>query len=103
MGARAKVVIVGGGIGGAALAGALARGGVEVAVLEATTAYEDRVRGKNMQAWGVAARRRRSASRPALLAAGAHIAPAWKTIGADGSRGHGDPDVDHGARRRRAR
>jgi 2-polyprenyl-6-methoxyphenol hydroxylase-like FAD-dependent oxidoreductase len=86
MAARAEVVIVGGGIGGAALAGALARGGVEVTVLEATTAYEDRVRGESMQAWGVGEAQALGVE-PALLAAGAHIAPAWKTIGPDGAEG----------------
>ncbi len=73
------VVIVGGGIGGAALAGALARGGLEVTVLEATTAYPDRVRGESLQAWGV-----REAQvlgvEPVLLEAGAHIAGSWRTF-----------------------
>jgi flavin-dependent dehydrogenase len=40
------VVIVGGGIGGSALATALARDGLEVVVLEASTVYEDRVRSQ---------------------------------------------------------
>lgn len=40
----ADVVVVGGGIGGASLAYALAREGLGVTVLEATTEYEDRVR-----------------------------------------------------------
>jgi len=47
------VVVVGGGISGASLAMALARAGLGVVVLEATTEYQDRVRGESMQVWGV--------------------------------------------------
>lgn len=46
------VVIVGGGIAGSSLAVLLSRGGVDVTVLERTTAYEDRVRGETMPPWG---------------------------------------------------
>jgi 2-polyprenyl-6-methoxyphenol hydroxylase-like FAD-dependent oxidoreductase len=46
------VVIVGGGIAGASLAVLLARGGVDVTVLERSTVYEDRVRGETMPPWG---------------------------------------------------
>jgi 2-polyprenyl-6-methoxyphenol hydroxylase-like FAD-dependent oxidoreductase len=73
----ADVVVVGGGIGGASLACALAREGLGVTVLEATTEYEDRVRGESMQAWGVKEARDLGVEDP-LLAAGAHIAPVWK-------------------------
>jgi 2-polyprenyl-6-methoxyphenol hydroxylase-like FAD-dependent oxidoreductase len=45
---------VGGGIAGLALAVALGRDGREVAVLEASTEYEDKVRGEEMCPWGVA-------------------------------------------------
>jgi 2-polyprenyl-6-methoxyphenol hydroxylase-like FAD-dependent oxidoreductase len=78
------VVIVGGGIGGASLAGALARGGLAVTVLEVTTAYADRVRGESMQAWGVGEAKALGVE-PVLLAAGAHIAPVWKSFDADGT------------------
>jgi 2-polyprenyl-6-methoxyphenol hydroxylase-like FAD-dependent oxidoreductase len=47
------VLIVGGGIGGSALATALARDGRDVVVLEQSDVYEDRVRGESMHAWGV--------------------------------------------------
>ena len=60
------VVVVGGGIGGASLAYALARAGKGVTVLEATTEYADRVRGESMQTWGVAEARRLGVE-PALL------------------------------------
>jgi menaquinone-9 beta-reductase len=79
----ADVVVVGGGIGGASLAGALARGGLGVTVLEATAEYEDRVRGEGMHAWGVKEARDLGVE-DAMLAAGAHITTVW--------RGYGDGD-----------
>src|SRR5271169_5662586 len=47
------VVIVGAGIGGSALARALAADGLDVLVLEQCEIYEDRVRGEAMVPWGV--------------------------------------------------
>jgi 2-polyprenyl-6-methoxyphenol hydroxylase-like FAD-dependent oxidoreductase len=73
------VVIVGGGIGGAALGGGLARAGLGVTILEATTEYVDRVRGESMQAWGVKEAQELGVE-PVLLAAGAHVASSWKTF-----------------------
>jgi 2-polyprenyl-6-methoxyphenol hydroxylase-like FAD-dependent oxidoreductase len=49
-----EIVIVGGGVGGGALATVLARNGVEVVVLERETSYPDRVRGEFVAPWGVA-------------------------------------------------
>jgi 2-polyprenyl-6-methoxyphenol hydroxylase-like FAD-dependent oxidoreductase len=80
MSERVDVVVVGGGIGGASLASALAREGLGVTVLEATTQYEDRVRGESMQAWGVKEARDLGVE-DVMLAAGAHIAPVWKQYG----------------------
>jgi 2-polyprenyl-6-methoxyphenol hydroxylase-like FAD-dependent oxidoreductase len=77
MGDVTDVVVVGGGIGGASLAFALAREGLGVTVLEATLEYEDRVRGESMQPWGVKEARDLGVENT-LLAAGAHIAPVWK-------------------------
>jgi 2-polyprenyl-6-methoxyphenol hydroxylase-like FAD-dependent oxidoreductase len=71
------VVVVGGGIGGASLAFALARAGVGVRVLEASTEFADRVRGESMQAWGVKEARDLGVEQ-VLLDAGAHITPVWK-------------------------
>jgi len=48
------VVIVGGGVGGGALATVLARAGLAVTVLERSVRYEDRVRGEWLAPWGVA-------------------------------------------------
>ena len=73
----ADVVVVGGGIGGASLAYALAREGLGVTVLEATVEYPDRVRGESMHAWGLLEARNLGVER-ALLDAGAHITPVWK-------------------------
>jgi menaquinone-9 beta-reductase len=70
------VVIVGAGIGGSALAKALADDGLSVVVLEQSEAYEDRVRGESMMPWGVAEARTLGVEQ-VLLDAGAHIAPTW--------------------------
>jgi 2-polyprenyl-6-methoxyphenol hydroxylase-like FAD-dependent oxidoreductase len=72
-----EVVVVGGGIGGASLAFALARAGIGVTVLEASTEFADRVRGESMQAWGVKEARELGVEQ-VLLDAGAHITAVWK-------------------------
>jgi 2-polyprenyl-6-methoxyphenol hydroxylase-like FAD-dependent oxidoreductase len=72
------VVIVGGGIGGSALATALAADGLDVVVLEASEVYEDRVRGETMQPWGVAEARELGVEK-VLLDAGAHMSALWKS------------------------
>ena len=46
-------IIVGGGIGGAALAFSLAKAGKRILVLEKSMAYKDRVRGEWIAPWGV--------------------------------------------------
>jgi len=48
------VVTVGGGLGGAALAGVLAARGLRVLVLERERRFADRVRGEALMPWGVA-------------------------------------------------
>ena len=70
------VVLVGGGIAGASLAQALARGGLGVTVLEASSEFPDRVRGESMQCWGVAEARTLGVEQ-VLLDAGAHTATVW--------------------------
>jgi 2-polyprenyl-6-methoxyphenol hydroxylase-like FAD-dependent oxidoreductase len=76
------VVVVGGGIGGASLAMALARAGLGVVVLEATTEYQDRVRGESMQVWGVKEARELGVE-GTLLEAGGHVSPIWKQYADD--------------------
>jgi menaquinone-9 beta-reductase len=53
-GRNPQVVIVGGGIGGSALAISLVRSGIETTILEKSTAHVDRVRGEWISPWGVA-------------------------------------------------
>jgi menaquinone-9 beta-reductase len=77
MAPAADVVVIGGGIAGASLAGALARASLGVMVLEATTEFPDRVRGESMQPWGVHEARRLGVEE-VLLEAGAHTAPTWR-------------------------
>lgn len=72
----ADVVIVGGGIGGSALAAVLAAGGVDVLVLERTTVFPDRVRGEMYAPWGVAIAEELGLLDP-LLAAGASFSTEW--------------------------
>src|SRR5580658_2376086 len=47
------IVVVGGGIAGASIATILARGGVEVLLVERQHKYRDRVRGEYLAPWGV--------------------------------------------------
>ena len=65
------IIIIGGGIGGSALAAALARGGLDVLLLEKSETYADRVRGEALTPWG-AAEASRLGLLDALHAAGAH-------------------------------
>ena len=52
------IVTVGGGLGGAAVAVAMAKAGARVLVVERETRFQDRVRGEFMEPWGVAETRR---------------------------------------------
>jgi 2-polyprenyl-6-methoxyphenol hydroxylase-like FAD-dependent oxidoreductase len=70
------LVIVGGGIGGSALAAQLAAAGLDVEVLERTTAFPDRVRGEMWTPWGVAVTEGLGLLDP-LLAAGAMFTTRW--------------------------
>ena len=65
------LIVVGGGIGGSALAAVLSRAGKSVLLLEKSIAYEDRVRGEWIAPWGVAETKRLGLY-DALVAAGGH-------------------------------
>ncbi len=52
------IVVVGGGLGGAAVATVMAKTGARVLVVERETQFQDRVRGEFMEPWGVAETRR---------------------------------------------
>lgn len=79
----ADVVVVGGGISGSALATVLARAGLEVLVVEASTCFVDRVRGESLQPWGVREAQQLGVA-TALEAAGAHWSPTWLRYGEGG-------------------
>lgn len=73
---RYDIVTVGGGLGGSALATTMAEAGANVLVLEASTAFSDRVRGESLLPWGVA-EARELGLHDAFLEAGAHELPWW--------------------------
>ena len=65
------LVIIGGGVGGSALATVMARAGRSVLVLEKSETFEDHVRGEWIAPWGVAETRRLGLY-DLLMAAGGH-------------------------------
>jgi choline dehydrogenase-like flavoprotein len=68
------LIIVGGGIGGSALATVMARAGKSVLLLEQSEVYEDRVRGEWIAPWGVA-EVQRVGLYDLLMGAGGHHLP----------------------------
>ncbi len=71
---RFDVAIVGGGVGGGALAINLAQEGLSVLVLEKSTVYPDLVRGEWMAPWGVVELQRLGLYEAVLAAGGHHLA-----------------------------
>ena len=67
------VVIVGGGIGGSALACVLAREGIATTILEKSTVHVDHVRGEWLAPWGVAETERLGLYQLLLDAGGHHL------------------------------
>jgi 2-polyprenyl-6-methoxyphenol hydroxylase-like FAD-dependent oxidoreductase len=67
------LVIVGGGIGGSALAAVMARAGRRVLLLEKSLLYEDRVRGEWIAPWGVTETKRLGLYDLLMAAGGHHI------------------------------
>ena len=77
------IITVGGGLGSCAVAGAMARKGARVLVLEAETAFRDRVRGEALMPWGVAEARDLGIYDAIMESAGHHL-PWWNNY--QGSR-----------------
>ncbi|HVN00475.1 MAG TPA: NAD(P)/FAD-dependent oxidoreductase [Caulobacteraceae bacterium] len=67
------LVIVGGGIGGSALATVMARAGRRVLVLERSEVFEDRVRGEWIAPWGVEETKRLGLYETLMAAGGHHL------------------------------
>jgi 2-polyprenyl-6-methoxyphenol hydroxylase-like FAD-dependent oxidoreductase len=68
------LIVIGGGIGGSALATVMARAGKSVLLLEQSTKYEDRVRGEWIAPWGVTETRRVGLYDLLVKAGGHHLA-----------------------------
>lgn len=68
------LIIIGGGIGGSALATVMARAGKSVLVLEKSEVFEDRVRGEWIAPWGVAEVQRIGLYDTLMGAGGHHLA-----------------------------
>lgn len=67
------LIIVGGGIGGSALAAVMAQAGRSVLLLEQSEVYEDKVRGEWIAPWGVAETHRVGLYERLVAAGGHHI------------------------------
>ena len=71
------VITIGGGLGGSAFSGAMARNGLNVLLLERETKFKDRVRGEGMPPWG-AADARELGVLDLLRSTCAHDVPRWQ-------------------------
>jgi 2-polyprenyl-6-methoxyphenol hydroxylase-like FAD-dependent oxidoreductase len=71
---RYDLIVIGGGIGGGALAAVMAQAGKSVLLLEQSTQYEDRVRGEWIAPWGVAETKRVGLYDLLVAAGGHHLA-----------------------------
>ena len=67
------LIVVGGGIGGCALAAVMAQAGAKILLLEASEVYEDRVRGEWIAPWGVTEVKRLGLYDLLVQAGGHHI------------------------------
>ena len=68
------LIVIGGGIGGSALAATMAKAGKSVLLLEQSAVYEDRVRGEWIAPWGVTETRRLGLYDLLVRAGGHHLA-----------------------------
>ena len=83
------LIIVGGGVGGSALAAGMASAGARVLVLEAEETFRDRVRGEAIMPWGVAEARLLGLD-GVLERAGANPLPFWDSYQGAERSGHRD-------------
>ena len=83
------LAIVGGGVAGAALAGAMASAGARVLVLEAESHFRDRVRGEAIMPWGVAEVKLLGLDHT-LIQAAANPLPFWDSYAGADRSGHRD-------------
>ena len=81
------LLIIGGGIAGASLAGAVAKQGAQVLVLESETRFRDRVRGEAIMPWGVVDARSLGIY-DVLVSAGAIPITYWDTYQGAERNGH---------------
>jgi len=78
-----EIIIIGGGMAGAALGKVLAEHGIRVLILERELAFKDRVRGEALVPWGVAEARALGIYEPLLQRCGQEIR--WWDFSAEGS------------------
>ena len=83
------LIIIGGGIAGAALAAGAAAAGARTLILEAETSFRDRVRGEAIMPWGVAEARQMGLLN-AITQAGANPLPFWDSYQGPDRSGHRD-------------
>ncbi len=83
------IITIGGGLGGSALATAMAERRARVLVLEPETRFRDRVRGEAMMSWG-AAEARELGIYDTIMSAGGHELPWWDSYIGPRRTGHRD-------------
>ena len=83
------LIIIGGGVGGSALAAGMAAAGARTLILEAEQSFRDRVRGEAVMPWGVAEARRMGLL-DILEQAGANPLPFWDSYQGPDRSGHRD-------------
>ena len=83
------LIVIGGGVGGSALATNMALAGARTLVLEAEGTFRDRVRGEAIMPWGVAEARLLGLE-SALEQAGANPLPFWDSYAGAERSGHRD-------------
>ena len=83
------IITIGGGLGGSAIAKAMAERGARVLVLEAEARFRDRVRGEAIMPWGVAEAKELRLY-DTIMASGGHQLPWWDMYQGPNKIGHRD-------------